>query len=194
MTPRIATLLLFTTIGSVLCAAQAGLSDVETGVTEARARMNMLSPLVGSFALTASETATDDSSFQETGTRDCRWAVGDTMILCEDARALTKATGRYLRLPANRRSLRAYRWHAADRTFEQVDIGAAGLPQVRTLAFDAGRGTLSYMSVVQSQSRGETLDNTSVFTIGAERHLLTQTLRSRTSTFQEEYRETAVRR
>lgn len=177
-----------------LLSAQIGRSDAAIGVTDMRTRMQPLRAIVGSFTLEASETATDQSTFRETGTRECRWILGETAILCEDARTLREARGRYVQLPANRRSMMTFRWNAADSSYEQVDIGVTGAPGVRRLTHDPSAGKLSYDSVVESQSVGQTLDSTSLMTIYTDGHAVTQTLRSRTSTFQEEYRETATRK
>jgi uncharacterized protein (TIGR02246 family) len=171
-----------------------GRSDEELGVTAVRAEMQKLAALIGVFDLSATEKGTDGSSFNESGTRRCRWALGRTTIECEDERTLIDAAGRYQQLPRHRRSMRVLRWNAADRRYEQVEMGMSGAPFVRALMFDPDRLTISYHSVVESQSMKVTLDNASTLTIATDRHDLVQQLRSRTTDFSEEYRETAMRR
>jgi hypothetical protein len=90
--------------------------------------------------------------------------------------------------------MRIVRWNADGRHFEQVEIGMTGMPGARPLRFDAARSALSYDSVVESSSMKQTLDNASTRTIARDRHDQVQHLRSRTTDFREEYRETAVRR
>ena len=172
---------------------QVGISDARSGVDEARARMQALTALVGTFDLHATETGTDGSMFVEVGTRTCRWALGDAAILCEDARTLREARGRYENLATHRRSIRLIRWNRDVGAFEQVSIGLAGAPGVQRLTYDPARRTLAYVSTVQSQSMGLTLTNESTLTIEADAHALVQHLRAQTTDFAEEYRETAKR-
>lgn len=175
---------------------QVGASDVDTGVDAARARMARLRGLVGSFTLEGGETATDNSVFREAGTRECREVFGGAAILCEDARTLVEARGRYAALPSHRRSISLYRWNALAAGFERVSVRPDGPPDVVPLALSEGTAVkLSYPFVVASSSyRKEPLDAASEMTIRAEAHEVVQTLRSRVSAFQEHYREVATRR
>lgn len=179
---------------SVPSPAPVGRADESTGVTVQRERMRVLAPIVGRFSLTAGELATDDSMFKEAGTRECQWIFDESAILCEDSRQLLEASGRYTQLASHRRSVQVYRWNAEVSGYERVAIGVTGAPDVRPLTFDAATRTLSYPFVVNRSSYlGETLDSTSVTTIAADGHDVSQTLRSRTSDFVERYREIATR-
>jgi hypothetical protein len=175
-------------------AAMPGVSDDESGVTAARAAMQMLGPLVGNFSLTAGETGTDGSAFKETGTRECRWMFDRSAIFCEDRRTLVEASGRYQRIYSHRRLAAVYRWRASDKVFERVNLGISGAPSVTT--FTTGEsGRFSYTFEVASSSfRGEPLAATSELVIERDRHIVKQDLRSKVSDFAESYVETATRR
>ena len=175
-------------------ATSPGVSDDESGLSAARTAMQTLEPLVGTFTLTAGETGTDGSAFKETGTRECRWMFDHSAIYCEDRRTLVEASGRYQRLYAHRRFAAIYRWRAAGKAFERVNVGISGAPSVTTLTTHEG-GRYSYTFEIASSSfRGEPLAATSELAIERDRHVVKQDLRSKVSDFAESYVETATRR
>ena len=150
--------------------------------------------LVGDWRTSATETATDDSSFRETGFTHCEWVLGERAIRCEAWVHRDEAKGRYDNDTTTRTSIR-YFTLARDRSeVDVVTIHANGGASTHAFSVNEAENELRNERRMRHSSLGfeMTIDATHRYSENGLWRTV-ELLRSVDGSFEERYESTATR-
>ncbi len=154
--------------------------------------ISSLSWMIGKWSVSATEEASDNASFKETGFQECSWVLNKRAIRCENYIRRIESSGRYAKSSQTRSYIYYMTYDKKGKHFVQTWIRSSG-PNTHDFRTKEDGSLYGEWSFIHPSLGYKMLINSTIFKMDENHFRVLELLKNEEGTFDEKYEGIATR-